>query len=280
MTKPRKNSCSRRSITRGSTTKKQKLHLSKEKEYCFLLQPKADQQGSKKPLRDFRWIGPSLVEKILPDNNHIVRKLNTNKTQIPQRIRLRKYNPEKLPADNYQETQWQNDDNIVTPQDDLYTLAWEAEFGGHLFDIPIIYTDPNGIDFDESYTQGADTVIVPRSYFHTSDGQNRENCPTSDPSVVDLLRPKPHCRNQDVETSTNLGHKDSSKQTSESNKGIETAYELMQQPPSRQSDDASLLEINDPTTEIIPPNDPSHSRSGQYNICHNPNPKYSEAYRY
>ena len=28
--------------------------------------------------------------------------------------------------------------------------AWEAEFGGHLFDIAIIYTDPNAIDFDES----------------------------------------------------------------------------------------------------------------------------------
>ena len=81
-----------------------------------------------------------------------MRKLNTNKTQIPHRIRLRKYNPEKPPEDNYQETQGQVNDNIVVPQDGLYTIAWEEEFVGHLFDIPIIYTDPNAIDFDDSHT--------------------------------------------------------------------------------------------------------------------------------
>ena len=110
----------------------------KEKDYCFILQPKADHQGSKVPSRDYRWIGPYLVQKVLPNNNYIVRKLNTNKTQIPHRIRLRKYNPEKPPEDNHQETQWQVDDNVVVPQDDLYKIAWEAEIGGHLFDIPII----------------------------------------------------------------------------------------------------------------------------------------------
>ena len=158
--------------------KKTKASPLKEKGYCFILQPKADHQGSKIPFRDFRWIGPYLVEKVLPNNNYIVRKLNTNKTQILHRIRLRKYNPEKPPEDNHQETQWQVDDNIVVPQDDLYTIAWEAEIGGHLFDIPIIYTDPNATDFDDSHTQGPDTVIVPRSYLHdSSSGQNRKHAP-------------------------------------------------------------------------------------------------------
>ena len=164
--------------------KKTKASPLKKKDYCLILQLKAHHQGSKIPFCDFRWIGPYLVEKVLPNNNYIVRKLNTNKTQILHRIRLRKYNPEKPPEDNYQEVQWQIDDNIVVPKDDLYTIAWEAEFGGHLFDIPIIYTDPNAIDFDESYTQGPDTVIVPRSYsYDSSDGQNRESRPLSDPSV-------------------------------------------------------------------------------------------------
>ena len=75
--------------------KKAKASPLKEKDYCFILQPKADHQGSKIPFRDFRWIGPYIVEKVLPNNNYIVRKLNTNKTQILHRIRLRKYNPEK-----------------------------------------------------------------------------------------------------------------------------------------------------------------------------------------
>ena len=114
--------------------KKAKASYLKEKEYCFILQPKADHQWSKIPFRDFRWIGPYLVEKVLTNSNYIVRKLTTNKTQILHRIRRRKHNPEKPPEDNYQETQWQIDDNIVVPQDYLYTIAWEVEFGEHLFD--------------------------------------------------------------------------------------------------------------------------------------------------
>ena len=140
-----------------------------------------------------------------------MRKLNTNKTQILHRIRLGKYHPEKPPEDKYQETRWQIDDNIVVSQDDLYTIAWEAEFAGHLSDIPIIYTDPNAIDFDESYTQGPDTVIVPRSYYHdSSDGQNKETCPISDPSVPQILKPKSHGQSQDIETTTDLAQNDNS----------------------------------------------------------------------
>ena len=36
-----------------------------EKEYGFVLQPKADSQGSKIPFRDYRWIGPFIVQKVL-----------------------------------------------------------------------------------------------------------------------------------------------------------------------------------------------------------------------
>ena len=200
MTKPRKMSCNRTSDTRGIKTKKAKASPLKEKDYCFILQPKADHQGSKIPFRDFRWIGPYLVEKVLTNNIYIKRKLNTNKTQILHRIRLRKYNPEKPLGDNYQEAQWQIDDNIVVPQDDLYTIAWDAEFGGHLFDIPIICTDQNAIDFDESYTQGPDTVIVPRSYFHdSSDCQNQETRLFSDPSVPQLSKLRSNDQSQDIE---------------------------------------------------------------------------------
>ena len=261
--------------------KKVKASPLKEKDYCFILQPKADHQGSKIPFRDFRWIGPYLEEKVLPNNNYIVRKLNTNKTQILHRIRLRKYNPEKLPEDNHQETQWQVDDNIVVPQDDLYTIAWEAEFGGHLFDFHIIYTDPNAIDFDDSHTQGPDTVIVPRSYFHdSSNGQNREICPSSDPPVPQKLTPKSNGQSQDIETTIDLTHNGSSKRTSEPSTDTETTCKPMTQPPLRQSDTPPTFEINDPATEDIPRSEPSHSRGGKYNLRPNPNPNYSEIYRY
>ena len=254
--------------------KKTKPSSLKEKEYCFILQPKAD-QCSKIPFRNFRWIGPYLVEKVLPNNNYIVRKLNTNKTQILHRIRLTKYNPEKPPEDNYQEARWQIDDNIVVPQVDLYTIAWEAEFGEHLFDIPIIYTDPNAIDFDDSHTQGPDTVIVPRSYFHdSSNGQNRETCPISDPPVPQNLTPKSISQTQHIEITIDLTQNDNSKRTSDPSTDTETACEPMPHPPSRQSDTPPTLEINDPTAENIPQNDSSHSRGGKYNLRPNLNPNF------
>ena len=82
----------------------------------------------------------------------------------------------------------------------MYTFAWEAEFGGHLFDIHIMKLDPNANDFVDSYTQGPVTVFVPRFYFYdTSDGQNR---PTSDAFVVDPSSPKWQDQSQDVETPT------------------------------------------------------------------------------
>ena len=129
----------------------------------------------------------------------------------------------------------------------------EAEFGGHLLDIPIIYTDPSAIDFDESYTQGPDTFLVPRSYFHdASDGQNRETCPTSDPPALQPTNPKSHGHTQDIETTTGLTYNDSPKQLSEPSEDTETAYGPIQQSPSKQSDHPSKLDINDPTTDIIP----------------------------
>ena len=47
-----------------------------QNDYCFILQPLADHQGSKIPFREHRWIGPYVVEKVLPNENYIVRKLN------------------------------------------------------------------------------------------------------------------------------------------------------------------------------------------------------------
>ena len=58
-------------------------------DYVFILQPKADHQGSKIPFTDFRWIGPYFIEKVLTKNNYLVRKTGTDKTQILHRMRLR-----------------------------------------------------------------------------------------------------------------------------------------------------------------------------------------------
>ena len=195
-------------------------------------------------------------------------------------MRLRKYNPAKPPEENYSEAQWQTDDNIVVPQDDLYTIAWEAEFGGHLFDIPIIYTDPNAIDFDENHTQGPDTVIVPRSYFHDSSvGQNREIRPISDQPVPQTLTPTSNGQNQDIETRTDLTQKDSTKHTYDSSTDAEITCKPVTQPPLTKSDTSSTLDDNIHTAESIPKKESNSSRGGKYNLRPNPNPNYSEIYR-
>ena len=104
----------------------------KESEYCFVLQPKADNQGSKIPFRDYRWVGPFIVQKVLPNENYIVRRLNTNKTQILHRIRLTKFIPNQPLEDNFREQRLQPDEEIVIPQDDLYIITWETDFGEQL----------------------------------------------------------------------------------------------------------------------------------------------------
>ena len=63
----------------------------KEADYVYILQPKADQQGSKIPFTEFRWIGPYISEKVLPNNNYLVLKIGTNKMQVPHRMRMRQF---------------------------------------------------------------------------------------------------------------------------------------------------------------------------------------------
>ena len=95
----------------------------KEYENCFILQPKADHQGSKIPFRDYRWVGPFIVQKVLLNKNYIVRRINTNKTQILHRIRPKKFVPNQPLEENFREQRLQPDEEIVILQDDLYTIT-------------------------------------------------------------------------------------------------------------------------------------------------------------
>ena len=100
-----------------------------QNDYCFILQPIADHLGSKIPFREFRWIGPYVIEQVLPNENYIVRKLNSNKTQILHRNRLRKNEPNVPLRDERPEGNLQPNEEIVIPQDDLYVITWETNFG-------------------------------------------------------------------------------------------------------------------------------------------------------
>ena len=130
-----------------------------EQDFCFILQPKADNQGSKIPFREYRWIGPYRIEKVLPNDNYIVRRLNTNKTQILHRIRLEKFVPNTSLEDKYAKEKYQPDDEIIIPQDDLYTISWEADFDYHVF-------EPRRDDNtdEESQTPDSDAGVTTSDY--------------------------------------------------------------------------------------------------------------------
>ena len=108
----------------------------KEADYVYVLQPKADHQGSKIPLTEFRWIGPYIIEKALPNNNYLVLKIGTNKTQVLHRMRMRQFTPREPPADiQVKPQEYKPDPKVSLNHDDLYARAWEYDYEQPIFDV-------------------------------------------------------------------------------------------------------------------------------------------------
>ena len=99
--KSAKRPCNFISKTKRITIKKASASKLKQAIYVYILQPKADHQGSKIPFTNFRWIGAYTIEKVLPNNNYLVRKNGTNKTQKLHRMRLRQITPRQPIPDNH-----------------------------------------------------------------------------------------------------------------------------------------------------------------------------------
>ena len=267
----------------------------KENEYCFVLQPKADNQGSKIPFRDYRWVGPFVVQKVLPNENYIVRRINTNKTQILHRIRLKKFVPNQPLEDNFREQQLQPDEEIVIPQDDLYVITWETDFGEQLItrgNEPIPTSVPNGEQPNAAQPNTCDAHENEVDYVITSDKSNladRASHSRNERLIDDVTT-----RNEASEQSRNeepdwpnpaispKSHEKSLPDTAESPKDKEIfPYENLRtetdaQKSPRRGDDIIVPEIseNDARNESLSP------RGGKYNLRPNPNPNYSEDYRY
>ena len=108
----------------------------KEADYVYILQPKADHQGSKIPFTEFRWMGPYIVEKVLPNNNYLVRKIGTDKTQVLHRMRMRQFTPRQPPADiRVNPHEYKPDTEVSVSHDDLYARAWEHHYEQPIFDV-------------------------------------------------------------------------------------------------------------------------------------------------
>ena len=216
-------------------------------DYCFILQPIADHQGSKTPFRDYRWTGPYIVEKVLPNDNYIVRKLNSNKTQILHRIRLRKYEPNTDLRDIRPEGNLQQDDEIVIPQDDLYVITWETNF--------------------EEFPNSAEKATFPTNLDATDASNDLVDVDSSPGEVfadVDLGSTGPH-QNNDV---------DMTEQT--------FPDRLTDQTDDQQSSggrDTIVPEVSDDENDDVIVDDKS-PRGGRYNLGPNPTPNFTDEYRY
>ena len=94
-----------------------------------------DHQGSEIPFTEFRWVGPYIIEKVLPNNNFLVRKIGTNKTQVLHRMRICQFTPRRPPADiRVKPQEFKPDPEGSLNHDDLYSRAWEYDYEQPIFD--------------------------------------------------------------------------------------------------------------------------------------------------
>ena len=108
-------------------------------DYCYALHPKAHSQATKLPFREYLWTGPFIVVKALPNNNYLIRKLQTNLTQILHRIRLRPFaSSHKLPDISVSPKDFQQETEVIIQHDDLFAMAWQE-----LYQDPKIASHPN-----------------------------------------------------------------------------------------------------------------------------------------
>ena len=219
----------------------------KQNDYCFILQPIADHQESKIPFREYRWTGPYVVKQVLPNENYIVRKLNSNKTQILHRIRLRKYEPNTVLQDIRPEGNLQPDDEIIIPQDDLYVITWETDFG--------------------EFPNSAEKTTIPTNLDHN----NTSNSPVSNDRLPD-----------EIFTDADLGstgpHQSGDSDRTETTCSDRSNEQIDDQKSSGGSDTIVPEVLDDENNDVIVDNE--SPRGGKYNLRPNPTPNFTDEYRY
>ena len=259
-------------------------------DYCFILQPLADNQGSKIPFREFRWIGPYVIEKVLPNENYIVRKLSSNKTQILHRIRLRKYVPNTELCDVRPEGNLQADDEIIIPQDDLYIISWEtefAEFPPHLDtgdtpdDFPTNSDQPDAINTDldlRSTRRDADSndnAATPREH-QNSDIDSRSTGPNKDTDSAVTEQPAENSPDMDLRSNRPQSTTDPEIEEMPFKSPSEMPNSDFSNSSGRDISVPDLLEKEDDETVV----ENESPRGGKYNLRPNPTPNFTDEYRY
>ena len=231
-------------------------------DYCYILNPKADTQATKIPFSGFRWCGPYKVEKVLPNNNYIVRRLGTNKTQLLHRIRLRKFTTQAPLADIFVcETDWQKDDQMPITNDDLYAQSWNTNFGSNPFD-----DGPS-----ERLQNTEDTEYIPIQIPDDNHPPSPGSSKISGGSPVEQTNEP----NGNHESESPRQSDEDDQTTQKAQKGTKNSSENDIRSTPENSQKTQENSQNTPLQE-----EPINTRGEKYNLRPNPNPNYSDSYRY
>ena len=72
---------------------------------------------------------------MLPNNNYLVRKLRSHKTQVLRRMRLRHFTPHQSTLDiQFNRRKWKPDPESFIKREYLYARAWECEYEKSILD--------------------------------------------------------------------------------------------------------------------------------------------------
>ena len=106
-----------------------------EGDYKDVLQPEANRQANKIRFTVFKWTGLYLVEKSLPNNNYLVRKIKTDETQLLHCMRSHAFTPnQSMPNVQTTSEEWKPNAEVIFIHDGLCARARECDYEKHIFD--------------------------------------------------------------------------------------------------------------------------------------------------
>ena len=211
------------------------------------------------------------------------------------KIRPKKFVTNQPLEDNFREQRLQLDEEIVIPQDDLYTITWETDFGEQLVargSEPIPTSLPNGEqpnpaeeNSNDAHEVGADYIITRDESNHADHAAHSRNERLSD-DVTKRNEARKAIRNEEPDWPNPVDLPKNQEKSSPNKDEKLKNDEIFSKRKSTNENDAEVSP-NKGDDIIVPEksekdnrNENLSPRSGKYNLRPNPNPNYSEDFRY
>ena len=199
-----------------------------------------------------------------------MRRLNTNKTQILHRIRLKKFVPNAPLEDKYEEEKLQPDEEIVIPQDDLYTISWEADFEYELL-------EPKTNDWPHTATRLPQDAANGEVDYYVTENESS--------SVNESERSSERMNDNDVNENEvrprSASNRDASSPLDETPRGTENQNDVTNDLENAEIASERGVDITVPgISENGKDEEKSSPRGGKYNLRPNPTPNFTDEYRY